>query len=68
MYIYLVFFALIFQPSLENFYIVLGEGIGSSKAFLTYMWIKALKFRTKNVGLPLSSSSVPLRQQRTHIQ
>lgn len=60
---YLIFLALIVHSSLENVCTMLGGGVGSSKSLLIYNWIKTLEFTTKNVGLPLSSSSVPLKQQ-----
>lgn len=43
----LIFLALVFHPSLEDFYTVLREGVGSSKSFLIYIRTKALEFRTK---------------------
>lgn len=47
MLIYLIFLVLMFQLSLENFCIVLGEGVESSESFLIYIQIKSLEFRTK---------------------
>lgn len=69
--VYLSYFPCIHRPLQlkECLYNVGGGGEEGEQQISPNLQLdQTLEFRTKNVGLPLSSSAVPLKQQGTPIQ